>query len=40
MSQFVTVIKGSFTWQAGFAARHPWLSVGAIWTLAVLAIAF
>lgn len=40
MSDLITVIKHSFVWQADFAASHPWLSVGAIWTLAVLAIAF
>lgn len=40
MSQAITVIKDSFIWQADFVVRHPWLSVGAIWALAVLAIAF
>lgn len=40
MSKAINIIKDSFVWQADFVAGHPWLSVGAIWVLAVLAIAF
>jgi hypothetical protein len=40
MSKAINIIKHSFVWQADFVEAHPWLSVGAIWILAVLAIAF
>jgi hypothetical protein len=40
MSKAINIIKHAFAWQADFAEAHPCLSVGAIWILAVLAIAF
>lgn len=40
MSKAITVIKDFFIWQANFVAGHPRLSAGAIWVLAILAIAF
>jgi hypothetical protein len=40
MSKAINVIKDSFLWQVDFVEGHPWLSIGAIWVLAVLAIAF
>jgi len=40
MSRTLTVIKDFCLWQVDSVERHPWLAVGAIWILAVLAIVF
>ena len=40
MSKAITTIKDFFIRQADLVEGHPRLSVGAIWVLAILAIAF
>ena len=40
MSKAIATIKDAFVWQANLVEDHPWLTIGGIWILAGLAIAF
>lgn len=39
MSKTLNFIKDAVLWQVDIVDGHPWLSLGAIWLLAVLTIA-